>query len=397
MTARQLPIMFFALITGACSTRPQDANQPVNSFPKGTFGYDLGFLSKFDQLVILRNGDAQVIVSPKYQGKVFTSTAQGDKGKSFGWINYPAFATAPDPHMNAYGGENRLWLGPEGNRFSLFFDPGKPRDYSNWRTPAAFDTEAWDVTSANDQEVTMNKTAELTNYNSSKLKVGISRNVRILNNTEIEDLLKISLTRADSVVGYITTNEITNLGDNSWTRETGAPCIWILDMFTPSPGTVVAIPYKEQGTGKVVTADYFGEVPPERLQTENGLILFSADGTARGKIGVTPGRAKPIAGSYDRNIHVLTLVTFDLDSTATYLNQEWNTQKDPFLGDAVNAYNDGPLEDGSQMGPFYELESVSPAAFLGPGEKLAHRHSVIHITGDSTRVRSLFLSLFPKK
>ena len=23
--------------------------------------------------------------------------------------------------MNAYGGENRLWLGPEGGKYSLFF------------------------------------------------------------------------------------------------------------------------------------------------------------------------------------------------------------------------------------------------------------------------------------
>ena len=50
-------------------------------------------------------------------------------------------------------------------------------------------------------------------------------------------------------------------------------------------------------------------------------------------------------------------------------------------GDAVNAYNDGPLANGTQMGPFYELESVSPAAFLKPGQSLAAHHSVFHFTG----------------
>jgi len=34
------------------------------------------------------------------------------------------------------------------------------------------------------------------------------------------------------------------------------------------------------------------------------------------------------------------------------------------------------------MGPFYEMESVSPAAFLKPGEKLSHNHYVFHFTGD---------------
>jgi hypothetical protein len=71
-----------------------------------------------------------------------------------------------------------------------------------------------------------------------------------------------------------------------------------------------------------------------------------------------------------------------VDSSGKYLNQEWKTTKPAFSGDAVNAYNDGPLADGSQMGPFYELESVSPAAFLTPGQSLSHRHLVFHFTGD---------------
>lgn len=92
-------------------------------YPKGSFGYDLEFLQKHDSIVILKSDNAQVIVSPKYQGKVFTSSADGLDGNSFGWIHYSAFEGPLDPHMNAYGGENRLWLGPEGGRFSVFFPP----------------------------------------------------------------------------------------------------------------------------------------------------------------------------------------------------------------------------------------------------------------------------------
>ena len=53
----------------------------------GTFGYDLQFLSKHDEVVLLKSSDsdAQVIVSPKYQGKVFTSTAAGLRGSQF-WM-----------------------------------------------------------------------------------------------------------------------------------------------------------------------------------------------------------------------------------------------------------------------------------------------------------------------
>jgi hypothetical protein len=112
----------------------------------GAFGSDLKFLRQHDTgLVVLGHGDVQVIVSPKYQGKVFTSTDSGDGGPGFGWIHYKAFDGPLDEHMNAYGGEDRLWLGPEGGRFSLFFPPGAKMEFANWKTPAGFDTEPWQV------------------------------------------------------------------------------------------------------------------------------------------------------------------------------------------------------------------------------------------------------------
>jgi hypothetical protein len=195
-------------------------------------------------------------------------------------------------------------------------------------------------------------------------------------------------------VGYTTLNEITNSGEEAWVKETGAPCIWILDMFNPSDSTTIIIPYKTAAKGKVVTTDYFGEIPKERISIKENVILFKADGKSRGKIGVSPNRARDIAGSYDSQNNILTVVKFDLDEKGTYLNQEWNTKKDPLLGDAVNAYNDGPLDGDKQMGPFYELESVSPAAFLAVGEKLTHNHHVFHFTGDRQTLVALMKKLF---
>ena len=77
--------------------------------------------------------------------------------------------------------------------------------------------------------------------------------------------------------------------------------------------------------------------------------------------------------------------------SAAAANQEWDTKKPPFSGDAVNAYNDGPLEDGRQLGPFYELESVSPAAFLAPGQALTHGHGVFHFSGDEKTIDNICL------
>src|SRR5688572_11438841 len=103
-------LLLICLVQVACKSsdsKPEDKPQPspVKKFSQGSFGYDLDFLKGRDSIIVLQNnaGNAQVIVSPKYQGKVFTSTADGADGKSFGWINYKAFKDEPDPHMNGYG------------------------------------------------------------------------------------------------------------------------------------------------------------------------------------------------------------------------------------------------------------------------------------------------------
>src|ERR1700754_2603346 len=157
----------------------------------GTFGYDLQFLQGHDSIIVLQNGASRIIVSPKYQGKVFTSTASGDEGPSFGWIHYKAFDGPVDPHMNAYGGENRLGLGPEGGKFSLFFPPGAAMEFTNWKTPAAFDMEAWEVTFHSASSVILKKDMQLVNYAGTQLNLSIDRQITILDGQTIDRRLSI--------------------------------------------------------------------------------------------------------------------------------------------------------------------------------------------------------------
>lgn len=397
------PYLLLILVLILCSSCKNDKEKQVTkkeSTPEkvSDFQKDLTFLKEKDsRLVTLGdpNHGPAVLVSPKYQGKVFTSSSGSKKGKSFGWVNYDAFEGKTDPHMNAYGGEDRLWLGPEGGPFSLFFEKGTEMVYENWHTPPAFDTEEWELSSSSSTKASLSKEMDLKNYEGTKFKLIIEREISLLKTSEIEKMLSIAITDSIKTVGFKTSNKLINKNDFDWNEETGAPVMWNLGMFSPSPKSVIILPY-EESDGKVATTDYFGEIPDDRIKNEkeDQVLYLKADGKHRGKLGMTSQRTKGIAGSYAEDTEVLTITLFDVDSSKTYLNQEWKVNVDPFEGDAMNAYNDGPLEDGSQMGPFYEIESVSPAALIASEESIIHTHSVFHFEGDRKDLNDISKKVF---
>ncbi|HEX8038185.1 MAG TPA: DUF6786 family protein, partial [Chryseosolibacter sp.] len=156
----------------------------------------------------------------------------------------------------------------------------------------------------------------------------------------------------------------------------------------------MVIPFNEEVAQKaeaVVNDDYFGKVPPERLKISKGAIFFKGDGKYRSKIGLSPSRSKDVMGSYDAASKTLTIVKFTKGApTDEYVNSKWEIQKQPFKGDVANAYNDGPPSPGAKpMGPFYELESSSPAKELNPGEKVSHTQTTFHFQGDEKAIDRL--------
>ncbi len=216
----------------------------------------------------------------------------------------------------------------------------------------------------------------------------------MLDAAEVGALLEVELPEDLQIVAFESTNVITNAGQVPWTKESGLLSIWILGMFKHSPDTTIAIPFRpgpEADLGPVVNDAYFGTVPDDRLRVADGILYFKGDGQFRSKIGLGPMRARPVAGSYDGQRNVLTIVQYTQPEGATdYVNSMWEIQEQPYAGDVVNSYNDGPPEPGAApLGPFYELETSSPAAALGPGESMSHRHRTVHISGDRSALDSI--------
>ena len=369
-------------------------------YKKGTFGYDLDFLKKYHKDLVVLGDDstgAQIIVLPAYQGRVMTSTAEGSEGASYGWLNHDLIASGKfSEHFSAFGGEERIWLGPEGGQFSIYFKKAAEFKFDNWYVPKEIDTESFELISSSKTEAKFEKSIHLENYSGTKFDLMVNRNIHLMNSESIQKSIGV-IPSSIKAVGFESDNVIKNTGQEKWSKQNGLLSIWILSMLNAADGSTIVLPYRKGDSaelGKIVTDDYFGKVPGDRLKVDNGIILLKADGNHRSKIGISPSRALPIAGSFDAKQNVLTIAEFSLhENVNDYVNSLWQIQKEPFKGDAVNAYNDGPI-DGKQMGKFYEVESSSPAAALAPGEQMQHIHRTIHLKGSKEDLNTIALRLF---
>ncbi|ANW97417.1 hypothetical protein AXE80_03335 [Wenyingzhuangia fucanilytica] len=368
-----------------------------------TYGDDVRFMKYYIELIELTdaNHQSKVAVTAALQGRVMTSSAFGDEGRSYGWINRELFESKEiQEHINVYGGEERFWLGPEGGQYSIFFKKGAEFTLEDWYTPKLIDLEPFDVKNVSATSATFTKKASLKNYSGFQFDMEIEREVAILSKDDIQtDLGLQTLSENLKTVAYQTTNTLTNIGKKEWKKDSGLLSIWLLGMFNHSPNTTIVIPYvqgDDAELGKVVNDTYFGKVPSDRLVVKENAIFFKGDGEYRSKIGLSPMRAKNIAGSYDSANGILTIVKYNKPKNVTdYVNSMWEIQEEPFSGDVINAYNDGAPEPGAKpLGPFYELETSSPALALKPGESGTHIQTTYHIEGNETTLNPMVKELF---
>lgn len=359
----------------------------------GTYAHDLAFLRQhIDDIAELTDetGKARIALSARYQGRVMTSTANGDSGDSYGWINYELLRSGEVlQQFNPVGGEERLWIGPEGGQYSFYFAPGDSFDISKWQVPYLIDTVTYDQTISNGTSAEFTKEASITNYSGNRFDIRIRRIVSLVGDEALHQELGVSLGDVP-YVAYETVNQITNTGAQQWSKGRGLMSIWLLSMLKPSDQTVAIVPFRPvAGVDTLITEDYFGPVPAERLVRKDSVLILKCDGKFRSKIGISPRAAKNYAASFDFSKNILSIIFFAVDPDGLYVNSKWEIQDRPYEGDVVNSYNDGPLSGGGQLGPFYELESSSPAVELAVGEILEHRQLTIHTQGSFDQMNKL--------
>ncbi|MEL6556711.1 MAG: DUF6786 family protein [Bacteroidota bacterium] len=392
------------LIFMSCSSQQSTDQQSATieeSFAEGTYGYDLDFLQSNNISVheLVNESGARAMIVPGWQGRVMTSTSAGLKGKSYGWINYDFISSGErNTQFNPYGGEERFWLGPEGGPFSLYFAKGAEQVFDNWKVPEVLDTDPFDVEDKGDAYIRLKKVFSIENASGKKLDLEVSRAVSILNEDQVWKTLNINdLGTRPQSIAFESHNTIVNVGEETWESDYGFVSIWLLCMFNPSEQGVVFTKLNENqiDPSAAVKDDYFGKVPDDRLKVVDGVVYFKVDGKQRSKIGISPASASDYVGSYDPIDGILTVVWYEkLAANLPYVNSQWGEQDNPLRGDAINSYNDGPNETGEAMGPFYEIESSSPAALLSPGDKLEHKQRVYHIKAGEEELEKIISQLF---
>lgn len=382
----------FMTLTGCQGNKTENGATQMET-DSSSYAFDRNFLEKYDSVIELKNGPSRVLLVPAYQGRVMTSTCNGDSGHSSGWINYNLIKSGKNlKHINPYGGEERIWLAPEGGQYSFFFAKGVPFDFEHWFTPKEFDTVPFTVEAVSDTSALFSSKMVLKNRSGYVFTIHIDRKITLLDNRAIQGQSGILIPGGVQAVAYKSTNTLTNAGKDAWTKQIGAPAIWLLGMMKPSPSTTIVLPARSDPSGNstLFHDTYFGKIPADRWKVAKNIAFLKADGKFRGKVGIPPVHATDFIGSYDSATHLLTVLQYvSPEFNKEFVNSAWEEQKYPFSGDVFNAYNDGPLKDGSQLGPFYELESLSPAAFLSPGQSLAHSQITYHFQGDPASLNQI--------
>lgn len=377
--------ILLVIATLSCNTKSKN---PENI----CFEKDLAFVKEYANPVVLKNGKAKIMIVPEYEARVLTSTTNGDKGYSNGYLNYKQIQENKiQEGGNAYGGEDRLWLAPLGSKYTLFYGQQKIED-ANWYVPKAFDSEPYTIKNQTKSSISFHKKTIVTNNIGTHFKISIRRNISIFSKKIIETELKINIPKSLNYVGFGSVNKITNIGE-SWKEDNGIIAPWILGMFKGNSESTSIFPYKESKTTPLKISKYLSKLKGDRLIKKKHAVLFKTDGAYRSKIGIKPKNTIPIIGNYNSKNKVLTVIIFSFNKEGKFLNSDdRDLESGLWNGDVVNSYNNS--QDKDRKSTFYELESASEAKILKKGESITHYHKTFHFSGDENALNQLCLRLF---
>lgn len=347
-----------------------------------------------------RDPGTVVVAAPSLVGRVLCTGIDGLEGETESYILPDEIRkghrpSGPGGTWNNFGGEERVWLAPEGGRFSLFFPEGEAQTMDTYTVPEPLNSTRFQTVEGSESRdsVTCMASISLTSVRGTVYEIRMIRRVRLLEGSPF------SMGYGDRVrvVGFETSTTVFNAGDAAWTRETGAPAIWTLGQFKAGKRRIVVVPYRRGQTGSdqdAVSTENFRLLNPGGTQgltayfrVDQQCVLFRVNGGAQTKLEFPHKTATGRIGAVDLAHPVLTIVESrvypELDYVAGYALPY---SGDPYDGGASSSF---VLSRESTIPPFFEMESCSPALFLQPGESYEHVSRTYHIRGPLGPLRSI--------
>ncbi len=370
----------FLLFITTCSN-PSPPSPPLS------YQQDVALVSSRTPVIELVGEDpsARLLITPNLQGRVMTSTYGGPTGKPNGWFDRAKLKAGEGPYAGL-GGEDRVWIGPLGSQFSFYYQQLEPLNEDNWLVPAVMEQDPYELVVYTPTSVSVRKEMELTNFGGTNFKLRVDREVSLLDKPAAEKNLGVSLPEQVAFVAFRSESRLINQGDNAWDRQTGLATLLSMGMYAGTDSTTVLIPLPDS-TELSEIFQYFAPLDQNRLRITDGVLHFRTDGRLRSKIGIPRELAPPIYGSYAADEQRLSIVRYRQTDDSLYFNSNVTVQADPFRGEVIPVYNNGPLSD--QVSPeasFYEMESAAALRSLAPGDSLWHYHEVYHFGGEETEL-----------
>jgi len=302
----------------------------------------------------------RVAVCPEWNGRILTSTCDGLKGNSFGYINVQAIEENKPEEI---GGEDQWTVSPLVYSFA--------------------------VESIREKKIVLQRTRLMNDTLGKLVEMHFLRTITLLNQQNLGDWFGSTVADAleledVSAVGYSTENLVrTQEKAHIASRQRG--------MYNAHPFSFVIISTPQtlwEEEPFPVEINYLGGTPHGRTRRLPQALLLRADGYGQCQAAMPYSTAPPILGAVEFGLGALTLWTFDMPK---------NSDSED---DLIRIYNSGRTYTGksdfrkSGWETYYELNCFSAAKKIQPAETLYYCQHTLHVVADNKTLDGIVQEIF---
>ena len=324
------------------------------------------------------DGERRMAVDPDRQARLAAWTMDGESGRSIGWVssekeNVRMDSIAPE-------GAEQFLLGPEGGRYGVFFDAGKPLDQAHWRMPPLLTRARFSLLDRRSALAHFSLAGGVVNRSGRAFSLQVSRRLILLDELAVRSRMSVLLPEGVRFAGWESTHTMQNTGSQVWSAEGGQLAMRLRGTLRISSSALVAVP-------RVAPAGRSFRNPEQTDQADAGvrvgesITVISPARIEQERVRFMPGRHLPVMVCWDPKQRWLAVIRYDQpDGERRYVNDSWEEKASPYAGPSLILYKGEPGANDPDERPLV-WESRSPALTLSPQQRAEFGQRVLTIEG----------------